>query len=268
MNKTHRCGYTVNRRGVPLFYQIALHSDTRPLVIFCNPLLEEALFCKNHLVAWAQDLAKRNYNVLMFDYQGSGNSGGEYPAPADQMLDDLIDIVNWCRKEYSIRQLCFIGIRFGFNIALKATKQLEVIKLIGIDPIPNPQDYQTTLLRTNLTTQLSTYGKVIADRKQLMTRLNAGERITLSGYEIDQEFLHSIGRFELQSTRHVKADEVLLLSRTGDKRKTFGKRVPKGLRKTGFIHEWIDMDPFWAETKYFNPAQSALFHRTADFLCR
>ncbi len=262
--KNQRCGYVINRRRVPLFYQLHFCDSTRPVVIFCNPLLEEAVFCKNYLTRWSQELAENDYNVLLFDYQGSGNSGGEYPVPADQMLDDLADVTSWYRNENPKQDLFLIGIRFGFNLASKAARQLDATRLIGVEPIFHPERYQTSLLRSNLTTQLSTWGRIEEDRNKLMTRLEAGERITISGYEIDREFFQSIDTFGLRYTD--ATTESLILLQANSRRKSFRKRMPKPLQKSGAIHEWIEMESFWTETRYHAPKQLALFEAANRFL--
>ena len=266
MRENQLCDYVTNRRGVPLFHQFASGDESRPLVIFCNPLLEEALFCRNHLTGWFLHLAKKNYNVLTFDYQGSGNSGGEHPVSANRMLEDLIDLASrYWRKHHAEQQLFLIGIRFGFNIALKATELLHADKLIGVEPIIDLDRYRTALFRTNLITQLSTSGKIVTDRKQLMAELEAGNRISLSGHGIDLEFIRSLGDFDLRNVTGMETGRVKIFLRASGKI-SFGKKRKNPLRKSGFACTSIEMEPFWAETKYYSPAHSILYCQADRFL--
>ncbi len=257
-------GFVTNRRGKALFYHLRLCGKARPVAIFCNALLEEAIFCQNHLARWSGWLAENGFNVMTFDYQGSGNSEGSHPVSADQMLDDLVDITDWYHRTYRKQPLFLIGIRFGFNLALKATARLNVTKVIGVEPIFHLEQYQTSLLRSNLTTQLSAFGRIVEDRRHLMTKLERGNRITVSGYDIDDEFFRSIERFQLQHMSSA-ADRMVFL-RQNNTEKTRRKRIERALGKAGIDHAWIELEPFWTETRSFTPHQPALFHATKRFL--
>ncbi len=248
-----------NRRGAALLYRLSPFRTGRPLVVFSNPLLEESLFCKNHISSWSKYLSEQNCNVLTFDYEGSGNSEGEYPVPADWMADDLVDLVDWCRCTYHAEPVSLIGIRFGLNVAMRAAERLEIERIVGVEPIVNLHDYWTMLLRNNLTMQLSVTGKVVESRKRLMRRLEYGERINISGYEVDRRFFRSLSSFELQRCDPAVATRSMLYFREGVKRKKREARALQSLMQQGFRCEEIEMDPFWKETQRYQPFQSVLF---------
>ena len=266
INERGGYGYTANRSGIPLFYQFTTPRTTQPLIVFINPLLEEQLFCRQYVVSWLRHLSNRGYNVLTFDYAGSGNSAGEYPLPADRMVDDLIDIIDWYQNGHPIQPLFLAGIRFGLNLALKATKQIQVDKIVGVEPILELEQYWSTLLRTNLTTQLSAYGKIITNRERLMEKLRGGERITLSGYEIDLQFYQSLLNFGLHDICGTVAKKTMLFLRTGSSRKISLQKIPKSIRLSEFNYEQVEMEPFWTDTIHYRPVQSALFKKTDEFL--
>ncbi len=263
-----RCGYMTNRRGKGLFYQRSSLHPNQPLIVFSSPLLEEPLFCKNHIASWLRHLSDQNHNVLTFDYEGSGNSEGEYPVSANQMVNDLVDVIGWYQHKYPAQPVYLIGIRFGLNIVAKAAEQMKAERIVGVEPILDPHNYWLTLLRSNLTTQLSVFGKVVENRKRLMRKLGNGERVNISGYEIDLDFCQSLLTFGLHNCTTAVAEKSMLFLRAGNRKKRSEKKALLSAQQRGFQYKQIEMDPFWGETSLYRPFQSTLFQETDRFLTR
>jgi len=65
-------------------------------------------------------LAKRGFNVLVYDQRGHGDSGGEYTTLGYREVDDLNDVVEWLRKSYpdASRRIGVIGYSMGGAVVL------------------------------------------------------------------------------------------------------------------------------------------------------
>ena len=251
------CGFLRNRHDERLFYHISPTLGNRPLVVLCNPILEEQAACQRHVVSWLRYLARHRFNVLSFDYAGTGNSWGELTTCSGPMMDDLEDAIEWYQSINPVREIFLIGIRFGANIALHAAQRLDAAKLVGVEPILYPGRYWNNLLRSNLMTQLSIHGKVVKDRNSLMKSLKSGERINISGYEIDLYFADSIQSLRADAVEDNIKNNTLFFPRT--------RNDLKGARDMGFRTAEPMAESVCCETAYYNPNRTELFRKVRHF---
>ncbi len=254
------CGFFTNRRNKRLFYHLSPVTEGAPLVVFCNPLLEEQITCQPLVASWLRYLAQHRFNALAFDYTGTGNSWGIYTSTPDTMMEDVADAVEWFRNRQQVGKLFLLGIRFGANIALRSAPNIGVSGVIGVEPVMDMKRYWNNLLRSNLVTQLSIHGKVVEDRKTLMERLRSGGRINLSGYDIDLEFADSVRRFHITAAERGGGESTSLFLRS--------RRELEHARELGFRILEVMAKPLCQENVYYDPYRIDLFRKTKWFLER
>ena len=168
-------GFITNRRGMRLFYALHTAADARSVWIFCNPFLEEKVFSHSVYVEFARFLASHGHTVVRFDYEGDGDSEGDLlDADLDGWVSDAEDITQALRPKIDGLAVNLFGLRFGAVVAALAAERIAARGMLLWDPVLNGERYFDECLKINLTTQLSTYKKVIDDRKQMLARLHNG----------------------------------------------------------------------------------------------
>ena len=191
-------GFFTNRRGRRLFYAMHGGQNGRPAWVFCNPFLEEKVFSHPVYINFARRLSEAGWPVLRFDYEGDGDSEGDYrKIGLREWVDDVEDAISFVRGRHFAKSVNLFGLRLGASIACLAAKKNACTNLLLWEPVVDGRDYFQECLRLNLTTQLATYRKVVEDRKQLMAKLNDGKAINISGYEVGRPMADSISNMNL-----------------------------------------------------------------------
>jgi exosortase A-associated hydrolase 2 len=158
----------------------------RPAFVFCHPFGEEKLWTHRPFVAFARELATIGYPVLRFDYRGNGDSDGTFEeSTLDTMIADAEAAIAHARHVTKRSAISLLGLRFGATIAsLVAERQPDVRDLVLWAPIVDGARYMQELLRINLTTQMSSYKKIVHDRAALVAQMEAGATVNVDGYDM------------------------------------------------------------------------------------
>ena len=86
-----------------------------------------------------------------------------------------------------------LGIRLGALVALNVARQLTPRRLVLVDPVFDGETWFKQALRSNLTTQLTAFRKVVESRDQMFERVRSGNgTCSLGGYDVGQRFLQSV----------------------------------------------------------------------------
>lgn len=180
------------------FAHLPTERQTKTAFVFSHPLGEEKLWSQRVFVSWARTLTQRGHPVLRFDYTGAGDSAGDLAETSlETHIADLAAAVDQLIKlAPDAKRIGILGLRFGATIAgLFADRHripaLANGPLVLWDPICDGASYFQELLRSNLTTQLAVYGRVIENRERLQQRLRDGERVNVDGYEIGKALFES-----------------------------------------------------------------------------
>jgi exosortase A-associated hydrolase 2 len=192
----------------------------KPLAfVMSHPFGEEKLWSHRVFVSFARALAQRGHAVLRFDYAGAGDSSG---LSADTSLvshrDDLLAAIATLEQRVpAVQQVGLIGLRLGATLAAllaesQTSPRLRGAPLLLWDPILDGDSYFQELLRSNLSTQLAVYGKVVDNREVLTARIRAGGTVNVDGYEIGKALLDSCGVNTLLSTEAKRHDGPVLVT--------------------------------------------------------
>lgn len=222
--------------------------------VFCHPFAEEKLWAHRVYVSLARDLAARGHTVLRFDHMGHGDSDGEFQdASVETHLRDIEAAVGrlWADVP-GLDEVVLLGLRLGATFAAMSAERIPGIsRLVLWDPVVNGDRYMQEALRSNLTSQLAAYGKVLQDRKALVESLSAGNPINVDGYELGREFFEQASAIDLSSGSTTFRGDVLILQ-VGKS----GQPARKDLlalkdRFSGAQLELCVEEPFWREIKPF-----------------
>lgn len=159
--------------------------------VFCHPFAEEKLWAHRVFVSTARGLAQAGVPVLRFDYRGYGDSDGRFEqfTLADHVADVQRAVAELRARVPTLSQVNLLGLRYGASVALLAAAgDPSVGRLVLWDPVVDMEQYLLDQLRSNLTTQMVLYGKVVTKREELVERIRAGEYVNIDGYDLGNPF--------------------------------------------------------------------------------
>lgn len=113
-----------------------LHRASAPTrgegVVLCRPLGYEALCAYSTYTQLAQRLARAGFDVLRFDYHGTGDSAGS-DADEDRVpawINSIVAAVAELRRRTQVPRIHLVGMRLGATLAVQAA-----IRLGGVDKL-------------------------------------------------------------------------------------------------------------------------------------
>lgn len=260
-------GFFTNRRGRRLFYTVHGGQSNKPAWVFCNPFLEEKVFSHPVYINFARRLSKEGWPVLRFDYEGDGDSEGDCRTIGlREWVDDVEDAISLVRGKHSAKSINLFGLRLGADIACLAAKKNACTNLLLWEPVVDGHNYFQECLRLNLATQLTTYNKVVEDRKQLMAKLNDGKTINISGYEVGKLMADSISNMDLAAQMDNIACRVHIVAfvRAGAKLVRNDMQPLTAGRKVNL--RVLEVDRFWNEPRLYDAEQHALTALSLDMI--
>jgi exosortase A-associated hydrolase 2 len=252
----------------------------RPLAfVMSHPFGEEKLWSHRVFVSCARALAARGHAVLRFDYFGAGDSSGmSADASLDSHRKDLLAALGALEQRVpAIQQIGLIGLRLGATFAAlladsNAQQQLNArlrdAPLVLWDPVLDGDAYFQELLRSNLSTQLAVYGKVVDNREVLTARIRAGGSVNVDGYEIGKDLLDSCGVSTLLTTtskHHTGPTLVVQIAATEAQKERADLKTLAASYSQGTMSRAAEQ-PFWREIKPFYPRASQLQELTLSWL--
>ena len=124
----------------------------------CAPFAEEKLIAHRTLVNLSRQCAQQGICCMRFDEMGHGDSEGAFEeATIETRLSDIHESVAFLRTQTDVGDVCLLGVRLGGSLAAMACADCGVDTVITIEPVIDGRAYMEQCLRSNLTTQLTTY---------------------------------------------------------------------------------------------------------------
>lgn len=95
-------------------------------VVLCRPLGFEALCSYQTYAALAETLVRSGFDVLRFDYQGTGDSAGSDAEPdrVAAWVASIVAAARELRRIASVDRLTLFGVRMGATLAVQAAREL------------------------------------------------------------------------------------------------------------------------------------------------
>jgi hypothetical protein len=174
----------------------------------------------------------------------------------------------------TVERIGLIGLRLGASFAasllesMNDSPRLRAAPLVLWDPILDGDAYFQELLRSNLSTQLAVYGKVVDNREVLTARIRAGDTVNVDGYEIGKDLLESCGVNTLLTTdakRHDGPTLVVQIAATDAQKERADLKALAASYSQGTLLRAAEQ-PFWREIKPFYPRASQLQEATLRWL--
>jgi len=245
--------------------------ESTPIVggfVFCHPFAEEKLWTHRVYVTFARELVQRGYAVLRFDYMGQGDSDGEFEdSTVTSRLSDIKCAINTIKELTSVKTINLLGLRFGAMLAAIVAEEVDcVAKLILWSPVINGNKYMQENLRTNLTTQLATYKKILFDRKALVQQMKEGKTVDIDGYYMTYELFTEVCEIDL-SKREIAFSGDCLLIQIEKAAQPMRKELQDLATKYSQVTTSLSVEePFWKEIRNWYNRADNLFAETFSWL--
>ena len=191
----------------------------RHAVLLCNPFGQEAIRSHRLYRVLGDRLVAAGFDVLRFDYYGSGDSGGE---DADFDLDgsvaDTIAAGRLLLQRSRAQKLSCIGLRLGGNIALAASEASPVHSgyVAMLEPVLDGNAYLDELRLANAAALARTFGA----RWRIDTQLRAFNLPSPGnealGFVLTPACRAQIARIALHKSWPGRCENLLILSRRGE----------------------------------------------------
>jgi pimeloyl-ACP methyl ester carboxylesterase len=129
----------IGNSGRPLHavFSPAVGKRRRRAVVFCPPFGAE--YARTHRAGrmLAQKLAAAGYDILRFDYYGTGDSSGEdHEFSPEGAVEDTLAAVDEAKDLSSARRVMLVGMRDGAAVALRvAARSGGVDRLVLWEPV-------------------------------------------------------------------------------------------------------------------------------------
>lgn len=242
-------------------------------ILFCDPFLEEKLWAHRVFVNFARFLARDSYWVLRFDCMGHGDSdGNDEGATVETQIADIHRAVEFLKQKTGVKRVILLGARFGGTLSALAAAGNDQIDAMALwNPIINGEKYFQECLRSNLTTQMTTYGKVKYTREQMVKDLSAGKPVNIDGYLISPEFYKQISQIRLVEAMNACDKPLLLIQIHKEESVRIDKELQglyAALGEGGTPAEFMTVkgEFFWRELKIFPQREELLFDKTLAWI--
>ncbi len=242
----------------------------RGTIVMCHAFAEEKLWSHRVYVTFAREAAQAGFNVLRFDMRGEGDSALDFEqSTIETRIADTLRAIAAAKDRWSTSEVVLVGHRLGGSIAAVAqTRATDSVRAVAIwDPILDGEDYFGQLLRSNMTTQMATQGKVTRMRDALVKAILAGEIVVVDGYGLTADMYRGIAELRWAQRPELLQGPSLVIE------------VPKGeqnapseaLRSLASTRSQMQLalaaePPFWRETKQFHKRAAAFTADTLEWL--
>jgi len=208
-------------------YSPAIGESRRRGVVICNPWGVEAMRAHRSLRILADTLARNGFDVLRFDYYGTGDSWGEgREVTIRGFIEDVLEGARELEALAGVEKVDFVGLRLGAYVASAASSARGGGGNIVLwDPVTRGSDFLDELL---------------ADRNQV----NA-EDVEVGGFPLPRTFLQELLEISLESLPDLRSRVLLALSDPS------GEADAKQFSGSELTVEIVNSPPCWVEERDF-----------------
>jgi len=240
--------------------------DKKHGIVLCRPIWGERIRTSGVFANLARLLAKQGFFVITCDYFGDGNSEGDtLDLCFQEMVGNVHELYTYVSKKHKVETFSLIGFGVGANCAVTAEKFLRpnLEKMVLIEPIMDLTEYLKTKLRSNLSSQMVIYKKIVKNREALINEIKSDIPINIDGFLINKRLWES---FESVSPLSVDSDfdgAVLIISFSPKQRakENYDELVDR--YKNGRL-EVLKQEFFWDNWKKNVPKPSIFLKRLTD----
>ncbi|MEC5161201.1 MULTISPECIES: serine aminopeptidase domain-containing protein [unclassified Janthinobacterium] len=190
----------------------------RQCVLLCNPFGQEAIRSHRLFRLLAEQLTRHGFDVMRFDYFGTGDAGGE---------DGEGELEGWCRDvlaadaELRRRSACervsWVGLRLGASIAALASQSgaRAVEQILLWDPVVDGTAYLAALLDAHVAACRDSFGARWAIDARLRDMALGEAQTEALGFALPALLRRQLERLSARGLAQTRADRISLLAAPG-----------------------------------------------------
>lgn len=170
-------------------------------VVLCYPGVQEYNTTHWAFRKLAGMLAREGFDVLRFDYHGTGDSAGDtLEGDPSTWVADIHAAVRELRDMAGVQSVSLLGMRLGAALAALASREIDVDDLVLWEPVVHGRSYIGELEAQQARKKLVLlHGRWREDGQELM------------GFPFPPSLREAIGNIDLRAASGLKARRVLLL---------------------------------------------------------
>ncbi len=236
-------------------------------MILCSPLAEEKVRTQRVYVSMARAIAAQGAAAVCFDYYGDGDSEGEFEdARLEDRLLDIKAVYRDAQAKTGARIMGLMGLRWGATLAALVAEELRPDVLVMWEPVVDSTRYFRDHLRSHLASQMLTEGAVVRNRDQLVKDLEAGEVLTVEGYNLTGDFFFTASKTGLTGHQFERDGHTLVLQISGNPAKIRPEYTELQTAMKNVTLKALPREFEWEKTEIWQPAPPLLFSETLGYL--
>jgi uncharacterized protein len=241
--------------------------DMKAGVILCAPFAEEKVRTLRIYVSLARTLASLGVGTICFDYFGDGDSEGHFEeATFEDRLADIGAIYRYFKEKNSLRKIGLMGLRWGGTLASLISEELQPKFLILWEPVVDTSKYFYDHLRSYLASQMLIEGKASKNRDDLIKEMEAGQAVTVEGYNLTGKFFFKARENGLKGRKFSFQSQTLIVQIAPNPSRIRPELEELKAAFTNCDLVAIPREFEWEKTETWQPAPPRLFGETLSFL--
>jgi len=189
-------------------------------------------------------LSKVGYDVLRFDYHGTGDSSGEcLECSLEQWEQDIGTAMEELQDMSGANRVSLVGLRLGATLAARVAQQQKVARLILWEPVVDGKAYLQDRIETDLE-----YETEIGHQDKLEHNLAADLPVGIMGFALSATMRQQLASVSIQAFENLNTERTYLLVREEtEQTATLQKTLRQNPGKFGYQHiehpgEWGEFD--------------------------
>ncbi|MBN1559666.1 alpha/beta fold hydrolase [candidate division KSB1 bacterium] len=154
-------------------------------IVYCHPFAEEKNCCHSVTVKAARAFARQGFAVFRFDFNGCGDSQGEFNSSSlHNWLDDISAAISEAKRRTRVENIMLWGVRLGAALAMVYAQHHEdIAALVLWQPVFHFKDYIQQFVRQKLVSDFS-HERQSSSLQTLLQKITAGETVHVNGYPL------------------------------------------------------------------------------------
>jgi GT2 family glycosyltransferase/pimeloyl-ACP methyl ester carboxylesterase len=239
------------------YFRHRARGSCRGAVLLIGPFGVERIYAYSSLVSWARRLALEGFEVLRFDYRGTGESTGQFEEMSlESWLEDIALCHEFLRELTGDVPLVLQGLRMGALLGARCFGEGKADAVLLWDPPASGEKMLKEVLRGKLAEDMAL--GIAGERKNrdaYIAEIEAGDIVEVDGYPWSRRLWESARQFDLMlpPEDEPRPWQLVRLARSAKRREVEpGKewRIP------------VPVPPFWCDKKTMVPDLSDLFEQS------
>jgi hypothetical protein len=187
-------------------------------VLLCNPFGQEAIRSHRLFRLLAEQLARHGFDVMRFDYFGTGDAGGEDgEGELDGWCGDVLAADAELRRRSACERASWVGLRLGASLAALASQggARAPGHILLWDPVVDGAAYLEAMAGAHVEACRDSFGARWAVDGALRDRVRGETRTEALGFALPAPLRGQLERLSARALARARADHISLLAEPG-----------------------------------------------------